>query len=160
MNYYKKIKEYWLISAIMVCGIVFGTTWMLSVNPMVDPRNFETEKSRDENTKPESEIEKLPSQPASSVNTENKPDNEETSLMQGTSFTSKFGFMVYISNSDNDLKQASMYITLDNNKNKNKNHKNVGIGEKIKINHADTNYSIEINDIRDNWVDLVIRKNV
>ena len=144
MNYFSKIKEHWLISTIILGGIVCATIWTLSVNPMVEPRSSEMKNSKNENANLERNI-------------ESKPDNEKKSLQEGTSFTSKFGFMVYISGSDNDLKHADIYITLENQKDKN--HRNVSIGQKIKINHEDNSYSIEINDIKDNLVDLIIRKN-
>ena len=143
MDYFKKIKEHWLVSSVILCGVVWGMIWTLSDHRMVEPSN--------------SEIEKLSSQSTGILKTENKPNNEKKSLMAGTAFTSKFGFIVYISGSDNDLKHANIYITLKNQKNKN--HNNVGVGERIKINHEDNSYSIEINNIRGDWVDLTIHKN-
>ncbi len=157
MDYCKKIKEHRLISIIILGGAVCGVTWMLYVNLMVEPRNLDIEKSSNENTELARETEKLHSQPTSIVETENKPDNEKKSLKEGTSFTSKFGFKVYISGADSELKHANIYITLENQKDRN--HRNISIGEKIKINVENNNYSIEINNIRDHWVDLIIRKN-
>jgi hypothetical protein len=156
MDYFKKIKEHRLISVIILCGAVFGATWMLYVNLMVEPRNLDIAKSN-ENTKLVRETEKPRAQPSSIAKTENKTDDEKKSLMEGTSFTSKFGFMVYISGADNDLKHANIYITLENQKDRNL--RNISIGEKIKIIVENNIYSIEINSIRGRWVDLIIRKN-
>lgn len=156
MDYLKKIKEHWMISAIILCGAVCVATWTLYVNLMVEPRNLEIEKPGIENTKLERGIEKLPSQSTNIVKTESQPDVEEKSLLEGTSFTCKFGFTVYISASDNDLKHANIYITLENQKDRN--HRNVSIGKKIIVPHENATYSVEINDIRGDWVDLIIRK--
>ncbi|WP_303723064.1 hypothetical protein [Malonomonas rubra] len=144
MSYSKKLKEHWLISAILLLGVVLGMTWLISVNQMGTKSRIET--SIEVSGTQSSDISKI----------DNNPNNETTVLKKGASFTSKFGFNIYISNSNDELKNAAFFISLKDQKDKN--FRNIGIGQKVKIIYDNNSYSIEINDIRDSLVDITIRK--
>jgi hypothetical protein len=88
---------------------------------------------------------------------ESMPKLEQQTIKAGTSFTSRFGFIVYISGSDSELMHANIFITLENQKDRN--YRKVKVGEEIKINHNNTSFLIEINNIQDGLVDLTIRQN-
>ena len=145
------LKKYWLLSVIVLCGVAWGV-----VNLMVEPHDSKSVKSTNEILQLEAGTEKLPPQPSGIVEVDHKADYERKSLMKGTAFDSSFGFNVYISDLNNDLKKAALYITFENQKDKN--YRNVEVGRTIRIKQEEINYLIEIEDIKEEKIDILIHK--
>ncbi len=152
MERHKQRKTFWLISTLILFSVVCGVIWTQYNSRTVDQSDYAVESSSSVNKPLDGRTEN-----SAPHEQENIPAYEMQTVKAGTSFTSRFGFSVYISGSNSEMMHANIFITLENQKDRN--YRKVGVGEPIKINHNNSNFVIEINNIKDDLVDLTIRQN-